>query len=69
MKLQVEQNGIAKSSEDKKTPIFRTTGWRPVSFFGEDLAKRKTRRIYNGRDECPSLATVLTQRPILPPTH
>ena len=69
MKLKVEQNEIAKSSVDKKAPIFRTTGWRPVSFFGEDLAKRKTRRIYHGRGEFPSLATVMTQRPILPSTH
>jgi hypothetical protein len=69
MKLQVEQNEIAKSTVDKKTPIFRTTGWRPVSFFGEDLTKRKTRRIYRERGEFPSLATLTTQRPILPSTH
>ena len=69
MKLKVEQNEIAKSSVDKKTPIFRTTGWRPVSFFGEDLAKRKTRRIYNGRGEFPSLATVMTQKTVLTSTH
>jgi hypothetical protein len=69
MKLQVEQNEIAKPSVDKKTPIFRTTGWRPVSFFGEDLTKRKTRRIYRERGEFPSLATLITQQPILPSTH
>ncbi len=69
MKLQVEQNEMTKSSVEKKTTIFRTTGWRPVSFFGEDLAKRKTRRIYKGRGEFPSLASVLTQRPIIPSIH
>jgi len=69
MKLQVEQNEMTKSSVEKKTPTFRTTGWRSVSFFGEDLAKRKTRRIYNGRGEFPSLATITTQRPILPSAH
>ncbi|MBC8349420.1 MAG: hypothetical protein O3A82_00055 [Verrucomicrobia bacterium] len=68
MKLQTELNEIAKSSVDKKTPIFRTTGWRPVSFFGEDLAKRKTRSIYLGCGEFPSLANIMTQRPILPST-
>ena len=69
MKLQVEQNEMIKPSVEKKTTIFRTTGWRPVSFFGEDLAKRKTRRIYKGRGEFPSLASVLSQRAILPSTH
>ena len=69
MKLKVEQNEMARSSVDKKTPIFRTTSWRPVSFFGEDLAKRKTRRIYNGRGEFPSLSTVMTQKTILTSTH
>ena len=69
MKLQVEQNEIAKSSVDKKAPIFRTTGWRPGSFFGEDLAKRKPRRIYNGRGEFPSLATGMTQKTVITSTH
>ena len=69
MKLHVEQNEMTKSSVEKKTPTFRTTGWRPVSFFGEDLAKRKTRRIYNGRGEFPSLATVMTQKTVLTSTH
>ena len=69
MKLQVEQNEMTKPSVEKKTPIFRTTGWRPVSFFGEDLAKRKTRRIYNGRGEFPSLATLMTQKTVLTSTH
>jgi len=69
MKLQVEQNEMTKPSVEKKTPIFRTTGWRPVSFFGEDLAKRKTRRIYKGRGEFPSLATLMTQKTVLTSTH
>jgi hypothetical protein len=69
MKLQVEQNEMTRSSVDKKTPIFRTTGWRPVSFFGEDLTKRKTRRIYRERGEFPSLATVMTQKTVLTSTH
>ena len=48
-KIEAKEMGKSKANQ-----LFRTTGWRPVSFFGEGLAKRKARRVYEGRGGFPS---------------
>ena len=52
---------------DKVVPLFRTTGWRPVSFFGEGLAKRKARRVYEGRGGFPG-SNISSKKPAGNPT-
>ena len=62
MKPQVGKIETIEVPVDKVVSLFRTTGWRPVSFFGEGLAKRKARRVYEGRGGVPTLNGALVRK-------
>ena len=49
MKPQVGTDKPNETPVKQVIPAFRTTSWRPVSFFGEGLAKRKALRVYERR--------------------
>ena len=54
---------------DKVVLLFRTTDWRPVSFFGEELVKRKACRVYEGRGGFPSSSVSSSKQGGAPLSH
>ena len=65
-----EKRQTDKEPHGKMVPIVRSTGWRPVSFFGEGLEKRKARRVYEGRGGLPyPLPLTLAQVPVVDKAH
>ena len=53
MNTEAKTDGKRERIEPKGIKLPRTTCWRPVSFFGENLVKRKARRVYEGRGGFP----------------
>tara|TARA_A100001037_G_C14719913_1_gene444157 strand:- start:120 stop:329 length:210 start_codon:yes stop_codon:yes gene_type:complete len=69
MKPQVGKSTPSEAPAKQELPPFRTTSWRPVSFFGEGLAKRKARRVYERRGGIHAMgAAFVLKGPMIKPS-